>query len=473
MTEIPNIVRERLKAAQAGEHPDANLLTAFSEQALPDRERVQVLDHLARCADCRSVLVKAAPPISSAALPGHKDTAGASKVSWLGWATLRWGALAACVVIVGTAVFVRHDLQTSHTVAYMKSDAVQREAQQAAPVSSESSGNVVDQSFLAKQEKREPKPATKKVEADRQIALAPAKPGPPSPPVPASSPSDFAARAQGFTFAKEGYVAPAQKDKNRADENAFKSTPAVVNGGALPIAPPTIGGPVARKDEILPLANAPVAGRNTTNLANPQAAPKASEEVQVSGANETVEVQAAAVQAETTTAEYSAKKATPGKAKGAAADASVVTLPKSATSFDDKLLTAAAETRANRLETELARGAFATTNRWTISSDGQLQHSLDSGKTWQPVAVADKATFRALSANGPDLWVGGAAGLLYHSSDAGAHWIQIRPVAEGTTLAADIATIEFTDRLHGELTTSTGEVWITPDAGKTWRKRVS
>jgi photosystem II stability/assembly factor-like uncharacterized protein len=184
-------------------------------------------------------------------------------------------------------------------------------------------------------------------------------------------------------------------------------------------------------------------------------------------------VQSAAVQAETSTMQYSLKKEAPGKAKGAAADSSVVTLPASATNFEDKTLTAAAETRASRLESELAHGAFASSSRWTISSDGQLQHSVDSGKTWQPVTVADKATFRALSANGPDLWIGGPAGLLYHSSDAGGHWTQIKPVADGASLTTDIATIEFTDRQHGKLTTSTGEIWITADAGQTWRKQQS
>ena len=109
--------------------------------------------------------------------------------------------------------------------------------------------------------------------------------------------------------------------------------------------------------------------------------------------------------------------------------------------------------------------------RWTISSDGQLQHSVDSGKTWQPVTVAEKATFRALSANGPDLWVGGPAGVLYHSSDAGGHWTRVKPTTNGNVLATDIAAIEFTDLQHGKLTTSTGEVWITTDAGETWRKQ--
>ena len=110
-------------------------------------------------------------------------------------------------------------------------------------------------------------------------------------------------------------------------------------------------------------------------------------------------------------------------------------------------------------------------SRWTISSDGQLQHSIDAGQSWQPVKVADKASFRALSANGPDIWVGGAAGLLYHSRDSGFSWEQVKPSFAGVNLTADISAIEFTDILHGKITTADGQAWTTEDAGQSWRKQ--
>jgi Photosynthesis system II assembly factor YCF48/Putative zinc-finger len=469
MTKIPNIVRDRLKAAPAGDHPDANLLTAFAEQALPDRERIQVLEHVARCADCRDLLALATPPMASTTVPGHKDTASARKVSWFGWPMLRWGALAACVVVVGTAVFVRHDLRRSQTVAYMKSDAMPQAAQSAVPQPPAISENAVSD-FIAKEEKQEPERA-RKAEHDKKTAFAAAKPVAPAQSALASAPFDSTSRAKKGS-AREDYGYLALSSKNEPP----KSTPTGLSGGALRTTPaPAVPQQWPGKDEGLtpPAVSLPLNGRNVVNATGGPVPAKASQSVQVSGANEAVEVQSAAVQAETSTMQYSLKKEAQGKAKGAAADSSVVTLPASATNFEDKTLNAAAETRASRLESELARGAFASSSRWTISSDGQLQHSVDSGKTWQPITVADKATFRALSANGPDLWIGGPAGLLYHSSDAGGHWTQIKPLADGATLATDIATIEFTDRQHGKLTTSTGEIWITADAGQTWRKRQS
>lgn len=109
--------------------------------------------------------------------------------------------------------------------------------------------------------------------------------------------------------------------------------------------------------------------------------------------------------------------------------------------------------------------------RWTLSSDGTLQRSLDTGATWQTIVVSSKTVFRALAANDLDIWVGGSAGALFHSSDAGEHWTQVRPVANGAVLEDDIVGVEFTDTLHGKLTSSAEETWITADAGQTWHKQ--
>jgi hypothetical protein len=109
--------------------------------------------------------------------------------------------------------------------------------------------------------------------------------------------------------------------------------------------------------------------------------------------------------------------------------------------------------------------------RWTLTSDGTLQRSLDSGKTWETIPVNSQANFRALAANGFDIWVGGAKGALYHSSDAGQHWTQVRPIANGESLGADIIGVEFPDPQHGMLSTSAQETWTTDDAGLSWQKK--
>jgi hypothetical protein len=109
--------------------------------------------------------------------------------------------------------------------------------------------------------------------------------------------------------------------------------------------------------------------------------------------------------------------------------------------------------------------------RWTLSSEGALQRSLDAGKTWETIPVASSAVFRALSVLDSEVWVGGSGGALYHSSDAGQHWVQVKPTADGKTLTADIVGLEFTDARRGKLTTAIGEAWITTDAGQSWQKK--
>jgi len=109
--------------------------------------------------------------------------------------------------------------------------------------------------------------------------------------------------------------------------------------------------------------------------------------------------------------------------------------------------------------------------RWALTADGTLQRSFDMGRSWEPITVSLEASLRALAANGLDIWVGGTAGALYHSEDAGEHWVKVQPVSDGRSLTADVIGVEFTDFEHARLNTSSGEVWTTEDAGLTWQKR--
>ena len=106
MEQLPKIVQQRLRGpAKPGVHPDPDLLTAFAEKSLNDRERAHVLQHLVECADCREVLSLAMPEIEPALAPGPERS------TWLSWPVLRWGALAACVVVVSAAVTLHYEHQ--------------------------------------------------------------------------------------------------------------------------------------------------------------------------------------------------------------------------------------------------------------------------------------------------------------------------------------------------------------------------
>jgi Photosynthesis system II assembly factor YCF48/Putative zinc-finger len=101
MKQLAKLIRQRLQATakDGGSHPDPNLLAAFVDKALAKTERVQVLEHLARCVDCRDVVSLATPEFETAGAVPAAPSSG-----WLRGPILRWGTLAASVAVVTVAV---------------------------------------------------------------------------------------------------------------------------------------------------------------------------------------------------------------------------------------------------------------------------------------------------------------------------------------------------------------------------------
>src|SRR5690348_15668608 len=70
------LVSGRLKAQTVGPHPGPEVLAAFAENALPDAERAQLLQHLGDCSDCRDVVYLAMPESDGAqkvlSFPRHR-----------------------------------------------------------------------------------------------------------------------------------------------------------------------------------------------------------------------------------------------------------------------------------------------------------------------------------------------------------------------------------------------------------------
>jgi len=96
MSNVPKIVLKQLQAP-AGEHPDADLLTAFAEQSLPESERTLVLDHLSLCSDCREVIALALPATEAVDVA---VSARPARAGWLIMPAFRWGVVAAGVLVV-------------------------------------------------------------------------------------------------------------------------------------------------------------------------------------------------------------------------------------------------------------------------------------------------------------------------------------------------------------------------------------
>ncbi len=430
MEQLPKIVQRRLQAtAKPGVHPDPDLLAAFVEKSLTDRERSQVLQHLADCPDCRDVMTLAMPKIESTPSPS------AERSLWLSWPVLRWGALAACVVVVGAAV-------TLHFQPRQVEETSIAEKAPAAPASVTAENKVPQQPPREKLAANIPPPAPFQSGRDLGVAGKLAKQREES--------------RDAATVARAAASEPRRLDQDKKDRElsnnrladtiqpADKPTP---SAGMMVAAAPV---PSAKAAKAAPQGEA----RNETVASAPSAM------------TDTVTVLEAVQVPERKTKD----EATPNEARkeNQAARAGAVGGAAMGGRKTDSLSAQMAEAASGNYA-KRSRAAY-NAPRWTLSADGVLQRSFDSGKTWQTIPVASDVAFRALAANDSDIWVGGAAGALYHSSDAGQHWVRVYPAADGQSLTADIATVEFSDTQHGKLTTSTHETWITSNAGETWQR---
>ena len=414
MDQLPKIVQQGLgRAAKPEVHPDPDLLAAFAEKSLNDGERSHVLQHLASCADCREVLALAMPEIATEPAP----SLGRSS-SWLTWPMLRWGALAACVVVVGAAVTLHYDGRQAERPVAEKSPA--------APA-------------IAVVESNAPK------QSGPELA---AKIAPPSPVVPRR---DLAGPAGNFATPTEkksrnsGIVPGGAELSTAQARDAYADQPAAP--AAAPAAKPAEPGQLAktRNDELDYITRT---NHQTVTV----------ESAAVTPMEQKAPISDLKAKDEANKNELHKEAQTAGAVGGPMQDRKADTLSAVTQTVE---VTSGAVAKRSRVK--------ANTPRWTISPDGSLQRSFDSGKNWQTIPVASGAVFRGMSVNDSDIWVGGAAGALYHSSDAGEHWTQIKPTVDGKSLTSDIVTLEFSNANHGRLTTSNHEIWTTGDAGETWQ----
>lgn len=111
--------RELARSPLAGPHPDSDLLTAFAEGTLLQRERQEVFAHLATCAECRELLSLATGATESQAAGLKPFLLSRPKHPPLR-AWLVWGSVAAGILLVSSAGLIyrqRLELKQRTTVA--------------------------------------------------------------------------------------------------------------------------------------------------------------------------------------------------------------------------------------------------------------------------------------------------------------------------------------------------------------------
>ncbi|HEV8524166.1 MAG TPA: YCF48-related protein [Terriglobales bacterium] len=395
MAELPKIVRQRLQAERAAgaAHPDANLLSAFVERSLSEGERTLVLEHLARCAECREIVMLALPQEAEVELgmAGVRAAAGPLQrppiSRWWRASLLRWGALAAGVVIVASAVLVPKLGEREMAPSYSARE------QPTSKVAELPLGKEVS-------EKEEAKAGEPERERAPQAAARKSRPA----------------------ENKAAVARDARKDLPRSED---------VRLAAAPPAP-----------EKRSMADAVIAEATPEPAARPQ-----SRQEQVTVANE----------------DRAAPTPPAAQMLGRAGSLGKESAPEHGATKKVPGAMPASTTHAVR--------NFSGGVRWSISANGEVQRSLDSGRTWEVVPIAQGAQFRAVLALGREVWAGGAGGALYHSSDGGEHWSRIAVHMDGIRLSGDIVRIEFSDLARGIVATSSSETWATEDAGRTWQRR--
>jgi hypothetical protein len=426
MTDVPKIVHHRLGASVPERtHLEADLLTAFAEQALSATEREGVLQHLALCADCREVVALALPTADLVQIPAKPQVEVARtplpatvRTNWFAWADLHWAHLRWATLAAGIAVVVlvmrpglEHMWKPSQPVSSIASQSP-APAQPPASASQVASGSIGAKSRAENPVEAKAVPAGASLDSSSTHSKAAKEPLPQS---------DLPAMLAG-NLDKKAAVAGNLPARNRFVDSAPNAPrSATAAGKAFETAAVSPSDSTAA-DKLMARADAPAIEKAKPALKDSETA------------NESQKTELQKTMA------YSSQATSPaigGMVALRAAAPAVITSKQNA--------------------------------NWTIV-DGVLQRSLDSGRSWQTVVRADHALL-CYANRGHEVWAGGQAGTFLHSTDGGTTWSTIAVSFAGHALSSDVTHIDVRSPAEIVLTTDNHETWSSADGGQTWEKK--
>lgn len=411
MQKIPQFVRERLKTEAATVHPDANVLTAFTERSLPERDRAGVLMHLATCRDCRETVALALPETPSAETPSITVGRG-----WVSWPAFRWAFAAAGValIVLGAVEFERRDYSARSVARQVAPAAVGLSPQaQSLPQSSANTASEL------------PAPAaSRRFTANEKLAKKDI------PKLPLHAPAE--SREQGGVRLGASAAPPA------AGQAPASSSPSPSMTEMVAVQ--------AQNEAVQPeSASEQAAGAPVPNFAS-----------RASSYNSAP--LSRAKPADTQFIKSAALDALSGRARW-----SITAVGGLQRSMDQGNTWQGVDVDRSGMGGGVSDVAIGGPLK-SMAKQSSIQ-----GATLKSAAVP--TFFRTVTADGNEVWAGGSNAALFHSVDGGDHWTRILPSASGLVLTGDVLSVEFPDPGHGTVTTSTPETWVTSDGGQSWTKQ--
>jgi hypothetical protein len=388
-----------------------------------------VMDHLARCADCRDVVVMALPATEILAT---RFSVGASRSGWLSQLALRWGALAAGILVVASVGVVQYGHR--HQEKNVASNSMQRDAartirslpQSVAPAATASHNDARKESLSARN-----------------------SPGPLRPRIPQSGGRASASVAHGGSGFGAGMGPGVSPHPDSTFAQAPSPMPMPAEQNSPIIAKQQVA--VAASSQMVEVESAPTAVKTET-------APPGQSQNQIAQNQNELPLNGRAF---TNVDVVKAKDPVPAR-WGLTPQGALQRSYDGGKTWENVNPNASPALVGAQFTAGLKQvdGAEADVHADVQAKDKKLQKAASPANS-NPV-------FRAVVSNGLEVWVGGSVGALYHSADGGNLWTRVTPSAAGATLTGDIIDIQFSDPQHGKIATSTSENWITLDGGQTW-----
>jgi hypothetical protein len=398
MAELPQSVRARLEQPPPAEHPDADLLTAFCEDAVTPLERERLLAHLAGCARCREITALAMPDEGPPPLLVLQR-----KPALLKFPVLRWGALAAAAVVVISAALLHHPgtqiarVEEHRTIAGSAAGPAQAAQSQPSAVPAPVAPSAVEPGKAASHyqpKKTAPAPATYDSLGQMALLRAPARRLPPA--LGVHGPAVAMNQQQGNAFVQ-------QQTQPLLPAGAAKA-----EGGAIVHVTGAASGTVEGNDqsanlgEVLPtrkVQDIPLTDNSVVGVAQ--------------------------------TLPGKGKKAKRGAAPGSAVAGLPQQAPAWSISPEGKLTRSLGGAAPQVIEVApdavLHAVASVGSQVWAGGNGGRLYHSVDGGTTWNQVALPKAQTIVSIQfKNVTHGVIRTADGLRYSTSNAGQSWKQIK-----------------------------------------------